>query len=102
MFAFIQAHIAVVTGFFSAFGVNLVKVVTNIWTSVKTAISVALEAIKGAIMNVWNSIKTWISTTITAIKTNFEEIFTQIYTAVSEKVTDVKNAITEGIGAAVE
>lgn len=102
MLAFIQAHIAVVTGFFSAFGVNLVKVVTNIWTSVKTAISVALEAIKGAIMNVWNSIKTWISTTITAIKTNFEEIFTQIYTAVSEKVTDVKNAITEGIGAAVE
>lgn len=102
MLAFIQAHIAVVTGFFSAFGVNLVQVVTNIWTSAKTAISVALEAIKGAIMNVWNSIKTWISTTITAIKTNFEEIFTQIYTAVSEKVTDVKNAITEGIGAAVE
>lgn len=102
MLAFIQAHIAVVVGFFSAFGVNLVQVVTNIWTSVKTAISTALEAIKGAIMNVWNSIKTWISTTITAIKTNFEEIFTQIYTAVSEKVTDVKNAITEGIGAAVE
>lgn len=102
MLAFIQAHIAVVTGFFSAFGVNLVQVVTNIWTSVKTAISVALEAIKGAIMNVWNSIKTWISTTITAIKTNFEEIFTQIYTAVSEKVADVKNTITEGIGAAAE
>lgn len=102
MLAFIQAHIAVVTGFFSAFGVNLVQVVTNIWTSVKTAISVALEAITGAIMNVWNSIKTWISTTTTAIKTNFEEIFTQIYTAVSEKVTDVKNAITEGVGAAAE
>lgn len=102
MLAFIQAHIALVTGFFSAFGVDLVQTFTNIWVGVKTAISVALEAIKGAIMNVWNSIKTWISTTITAIKTNFEEIFTQIYTAVSEKVTDVKNAITEGIGAAVE
>lgn len=102
MLAFIQAHIAVVTGFFSAFGVDLIQTFTGIWTGVKTAISVALEAIKGAIMNVWNSIKTWITTTITAIKTNFEEIFTQIYTAVSEKVTDVKNAITEGIGAAVE
>lgn len=102
MLAFIQAHIALVTGFFSAFGVDLVQTFTNIWVGVKAAISVALEAIKGAIMNVWNSIKTWITTTITAIKTNFEEIFTQIYTAVSEKVTDVKNAITEGIGAAVE
>lgn len=102
MLAFIQAHIALVTGFFSAFGIDLVQTFTNIWTSVKTAISVALEAIKGAIMNVWNSIKTWISTTITAIKTNFEEVFTKIYTAVSEKVTEVKNAITEGIGAAAE
>lgn len=102
MLAFIQAHIALVTGFFSAFGVDLVQTFTNIWVGVKTAISVALEAIKGAIMNVWNSIKTWITTTITAIKTNFEEIFTQIYTAVSDKVTDVKNAITEGIGAAAE
>lgn len=102
MLAFIQAHIALVTGFFSTFGVDLVQTFTNIWTGAKTAISVALEAIKGAIINVWNSIKIWISTTITAIKTNFEEIFNQIYTAVSEKVTDVKNAITEGIGAAVE
>lgn len=100
--AFIQTHIAFIKGFFSAFGIDIVQVITIIWTAIKTAVSVALETIRNVIMTVWNSIKNWISTTITAIKTNFEEIFTQIYTAVSEKIDEVKTSIIEGMKAAVD
>lgn len=102
MLAFIQAHIAFVTGFFQMFGVNLQTIFTNMWTAIKTTVTNIINTIKTTIQNVWNAIKTWITTTLTAIKTKFEEIFDNIKSAVEERITAVKDLIVSKMEEAAE
>jgi len=102
MLAFIQAHIAYVTGFFSAFGINLEEIFRNIWTGIQLIVLNAINAIKTTIFTIWNAIKTWITTTLTNIKLKFEEIFDKIKTGVKERIDAVKSTIVNGIEAAVD
>lgn len=100
--SFIQIQIAYIVGFFSAFGIDLTAIFTNIWNGLKTIVMVAFNAIKAFITTTWTSIKTWLSTTITGIQTKFEETFEKIREAVNEKITKAKEAITEGMQAAAD
>ena len=102
MLAFIQAHIAYVTGFFSAFGINLEEIFRNIWTGLQLIVLNAVNTIRNTIVTVWNAIKTWITNTLTNIKLKFEEIFDKIKTGVEERIDAVKTTIVNGIEAAVE
>lgn len=102
MLAFIQAHIAYVTGFFSAFGINLEEIFRNIWTGLQLIVLNAVNTIRNTIVTVWNAIKTWITNTLTNIKLKFEEIFDKIKTGVKERIDAVKSTIVNGIEAAVD
>lgn len=101
MLAFIQAHIAFVTGFLQMFGVNLQTIFTNMWTAIKTTVTNIINTIKTTIQNIWNSIKTWITTTLESIKTKFETIFENIRAAVEEKITQAKDLIINTMEEAV-
>lgn len=101
MLAFIQAHIAFVTGFFQMFGINLQTIFANMWTTIKTTVTTIINTIKVTIQNVWNSIKSWITTTLENIKSKFEETFENIRTAIEEKITQAKDLIINTMEEAV-
>lgn len=80
------------------------EAVTNAWESVKEAVSTAIEAIKGfftglvnVISQVWNTIVTAVSGAVDSIAQTVNNVFNVIVNTVSSVWETIKNIVTVGI-----